>query len=335
MVSESSAKDVIRFVMEDDVQNFDSNTLGRGHETFFFRTSGGRYVLKVSNDKDREDRFQVEGPVNKFLSSNTYVPVPNVVDFDNSKQDFNFMYFISEFEDGENICTYEAMSGPKFKYLSVERKKRVLESAGEVLGMLHNQTSFKDFGFLKSRNQEIAFRTKGGWKDVFKKIIIEKQMNNFPERFCDLKDLIRGFLEENLSLLEDLGSPCLIHQDYRWPNIKVKGSSVSTVFDWERALAGHPEYDLAKAEESLIQLKSDRLYQKYRESFLKGYKKRNCLEPGWDRRVMFYKALRPVEAMWTFEGWTDGMSEEKRNAMARYQRNELNRKIEGFKEEYS
>ncbi|MFB6099983.1 MAG: phosphotransferase family protein [Candidatus Nanohalobium sp.] len=330
MVSEESARKVIRHEIEDDIDNLDAHTIGRAHETFIFETDSEKYILKASNEKRLEDRFQVEAPVYRLLKSSTDVPVPEIVAFDNSKRDFNFMYFISGFEKGENIDTYEADSGPKFRYLSVERKKKVLESAGEVLGKLHSQTSFKSFGFLESENNELEFRKKSSWKKIFREIIIEEQMENFPERFQDLQDLIRGFVEENLDVLKYVDSPCIIHQDFRWPNVKVSGDKVSTVFDWERAVAGHAEYDLAKAEESLIQVDSNGLYRKYRESLLKGYRKHSKLEDGWERRMQFYKAVRPVEALWTFEGWTEGMNEEKKEAMAEYQRNQLKKRIENY-----
>ena len=334
MVDLKLVEEVVSSELDEDVRDLSKIGVGRAHESFSFRTSSGDYILKASNDVGLEDRFQVEAPVNRLLARESGVSVPELIAFDNSKTDFDFMYFISSFETGVNLDNYESEGGPKFRYLSRERKRKVLESAGRQLGMVHSQTGFEQYGFLKCENNELCFRDKGCWSSIFKKIILEEQLANFPERFMDLQGMVESFVEENFEVVDTGADPCVIHQDFRWPNMKVDGDTVSAVFDWERALAGHHEYDLTKSLKSLVQVRSENLRKEYRKSFLKGYQKYMDLDNDWKKRKKFYRALRPVEALWTFESWTKGMSKDKKEEMAELHRSNLEERINQFLEEY-
>jgi fructosamine-3-kinase len=332
MPSGSEVREVIRHELGEEPKSYRSSDIGSAHQTFFVQTDSGKYVLKVSED---DERFQVEAPVIRYLNSECNVAVPELTGFDNSKNRFDFMYFITGFEPGENIDSYESESGAKFRYLSVERKKNLLNSAGRNLGKIHSQAGFDSFGTFHSDENRLEFREKMSWPDLFRKIIIEEQVRNFPERFHDLQSLVREFINENIGTVEGTSSPCLVHQDVRWPNMKVQGKTVSTIFDWERSISGHHEYDLFKAEESLIQVRSEGLEENYRQHFLDGYRKHMDLNEGWKQRRDFYRAVRPVEALWTFEGWTDGMSEERKDEMAEVKRSELEERIERYREDYA
>ena len=332
MLSGSEVREAIRHELGEEPESYRASDIGRAHQTFFVQTDSGKYVLKVSED---DERFQVEAPAIRYLNSECNVAVPELMGFDNSKNRFDFMYFITGFELGENIDSFEAESGPKFRYLSVERKKNLLNSAGRNLGRIHCQAGFDSFGTFYSDENSLEFKEKMSWPELFRKIIIEEQVGNFPERFQDLKNIVKDFVGENINVVDGVSSPCLVHQDVRWPNMKVQGKTVSTIFDWERSISGHHEYDLFKAEESLIQVRSDGLDEKYRQHFLKGYRKHMDLDTGWKQRRDFYLAVRPVEALWTFDGWTDGMSEDRKDEMAEVKRSELKERIERYREKYS
>jgi len=332
MVGLKSVEEVVSSELDEDIESLSKIGVGRAHESFSFSTSSGDYILKASNDVELEDRFQVEAPVNRLLNQETDVSVPEIIVFDNSKTFYDFMYFISSFEKGVNLDNYESDGGPKFRYLSRERKRNVLESAGRQLGMLHSQTSFKQYGFLNYENNELCFGEKGSWSSIFKEIILEEQLANFPERFKDLQEMVKYFVEENIEVVDTGADPCVIHQDFRWPNMKV--DSISAVFDWERALAGHHEYDLTKSLKSLVQVRSENLREEYTKSFLKGYQKFMDLDDSWRQRKKFYRALRPVEALWTFESWTEGMNKDKKEKMAELHKSNLEERINEYLEEY-
>ncbi|MFB6209674.1 MAG: phosphotransferase family protein [Candidatus Nanohaloarchaea archaeon] len=308
------------------VSDIEKSSIGRAHHTFKLRTENEKYLLKIS---DNDTRFQVEAPVLELLESKD-VRTPKIIDFDNSRSKYDFQYLICEFVEGENVDRWENSSGPNFAYMSESRKKSLLESAGEQLSNLHSQTSFEGFGHFRCRNSELEFRQKGSWKETFREIIIQEQVSNLPEKFQDLKPIIEEFVESNIDILENAGDACLIHQDFRWPNILVDGDQISRIVDWERALSGHHEYDLAKAEESILQFTTQKAREKYRDYFLDSYMQRVSLEEGWSERRKFYRALRPVEALWTFEGWSKGMREEKKQELAEKKRQRLLERIENF-----
>jgi len=298
--------------------------IGRGHDNYFVSSNEEEYFLKIS---ENDTRFQVEGPVLELLHSCTGIKLPQVICFDNSKSDYPFMYLITEFMEGDNIDRWENKSGRKFPFLSKENKRKLLYNAGEQLGRLHSQTEREEFGFLESENQGLKFREKCGWPEIFEKIIIDEQVENFPERFSSLKSKIKDFVLNNREIISECGTSAIIHQDFRWPNILVEGSEISAVLDWERALYADPEYDLAKAEESLLQFKTKKACEKYRKSFFQGYKTHRSLSDNWEKKRNFYRALRPVEALWTFKGWTKNMSKDKKDEMASINVEKLNRRI--------
>lgn len=332
MTSKSEVRKVVRHELGEELDSYSSAEIGRAHQTFFVQTDSGKYVLKVSED---DERFQVEAPVIRYLNSECDVAVPELMGFDNSKSRFEFMYFITEFEPGENIDSFEAESGPKFRYLSVERKKRLLRSAGRKLGSIHSQAEFDNSGTFRSDENSLEFEEKMSWPELFRSIIVEGQVKNFPKRFQGLTSLIKEFVDESINVVDDVSSPCIVHQDIRWPNMKMQGDQVSTVFDWERSISGHHEYDLFKAEESLIQIRTDKLEDRYRKQLLDGYRDYMDLDSGWKRRRDFYRAVRPVEALWTFDGWTDGMDKERKDEMAELKQSELKERIERYRKNYS
>lgn len=330
MVSRNKAREIVEKEIGESLHGFQPSSIGRAHDSFFLDTDSGRYVLKIGKG---EDRFQAEGPALELLNSETDVSVPSIAGFDNSKSDFDFMYLVMEFVEGENLDVWESENGAKFSYLSKNRKRNLLRSAGRQLGLLHSQTSFDSFGHFKCEKGSLEFRQQGSWAETFKKIILEEQASNFPDRFSHLESLIGSFVEESVNDM-DSGDNALVHQDVRWPNIIAGTSSINAVIDWERAISGDPYYDLAKAEQSLLQFKRPKTRESYRKYFLDGYTDFEDLPDNWEKLRSFYRALRPVEALWTFEGWTEGMSSDKKEEMALDKEKELKEKVEAFRKDY-
>ena len=330
MISRDDAQKIVEKEIGESLQDFQSLPIGRAHDSFILDTESGRHVLKIGKN---EDRFQVEGPSLDFLNSETVVSVPEIAGFDNSKSDFDFMYLVMDFVEGENLDAWENDSGAKFPYLSKNRKRSLLKSAGRQLGLLHSQTCFDSFGHFKCAESSLEFRQEGSWAETFKKIILDEQVSNFPNKFSHLESLVKNFVEESVHEL-NAGDSALIHQDVRWPNIIAGESEVNVVIDWERSISGDPYYDLAKAEQSLLQFKRPETRDSYRKYFFEGYKDFKDLPDDWEKYRAFYRALRPVEALWTFEGWTKEMSNDKKEEMASNKEKELKEKIRRFRKNY-
>ena len=326
MVSEKTVRRILDRDIGEDLVSLEKSSIGRAHETFFVSTKSSELVLKVSNS---ERRFQVEGPVLKLLNEQTEVSVPKLRCFDNSQEDFEFMYLIMDRVSGENIDNWENNKGPKFSYLSRERKRELLRDAGKQLGLLHSQTDFDSFGHFKSEGNSLEFRTRGSWSEVFREIIIEQQADNLPERFSHLRSPIKEFVGDHITTIKP-GRPSIIHQDFRWPNVLCGKRNIKAVIDWERALSGDPVYDFVKAEKSLLQFKRIDTRERYLEYLVEGYRTEANLPEDWRWKRDFYRALRPVEALWTFEGWTKEMNEEKKDLMADRKEKELLERIEEF-----
>lgn len=209
-----------------------------------------------------EERFEVEDLIIQKVSKKTNLPVPEVLASDLSREKIPYPYFVANVLEGYNP-TY------RFKYLPTRQKKRILNQAGQYLGKLHRDFSLDEFGrFNYDSTKQELFLNGGSWINVFMEIM-ERQFDEFQyEPYKELIPVAQETLQDNLNLINGDFQPVLVHQDYDPRNILVKRDKITGIVDWERAIAGHKEYDLFKAEKRFV----DDNFQsrKIRENLRKG-----------------------------------------------------------------
>lgn len=311
-------KAIYRDFPDSEVVDFEE-TSGLAHKVFVVELDNPerKVVANFCHREELEDRFEVEPEVTRLVERKTDVNVPHIIRSDLSKEFVPQMYYLSGLVPGYN-------PGDRFKHMAVWKKKRILRQAGRLLGRVHSQVGFDRPGHLRFDHDRGELETYGPdkWVEIFKEVMYY-QLDNAHERFSDIVPELKRVFEDNLHLIEGDFQPVLLHQDYGPRNIHVEGSNVSGILDWERALAGHSEYDLFKAEIRFVYLfQSENLKEKYRRHFYKGYRELNSFEDGWKKRRTFYRYSCLFEPLWTFDpekySDPDGREKELRDLIEMY-----------------
>lgn len=311
--------DIVRKELGSEISN-SKEFSGDAKETYLVSLENGQeVVVHICQKTNLEDRFKVEDLASQMVSERSEVPVPKVIASDLSKTEFSYMYFISEKLSGYNPLR-------RFKYMSIQDKKRILRQAGSLLGELHRDVTFRSFGQFRYDSESDSLNiSEGSWSEIFMQIM-EKQLEEVSHQaFNDLVPIARETLENNLDLLRDDFQPVMVHQDYGPRNIMVDKGTISGVIDWERAISGHNEYDLFKAERRFIddRFRTREVRERLRSEIFKGYLKTNSLKSGWRERRALYRYCYNIESIWTFHIWESSLEEETRNQVVDFHRSYL------------
>ena len=95
----------------------------------------------------------------------------------------------------------------------------------------------------------------------------------------DQEKRILGAYKKFKSVLKEIRTPYLIHDDYHLDNMVYYKDKITGVFDFEWSRAGDPEYDLKKLE------KLDN------EDFFRGYISIKKLSTSYPKKIIFYKLI--------------------------------------------
>ena len=309
-----------------EVESIREDSYGRAHSVYFAKTvSGQEVVVKAAQGDYSEKRFRREPEVLRLLEKKDY-PAPRLLTQDLSSEEYDFIYLMMSKEEGRNIDSFS--DGEKFKNMQKTRKKQLLQNAGELLGRLHDDFRFEEYGDLENMHGlEVDARDK--WSEALRDIMEKHSLRGLKDsRFSDLSSEAREYLQERLGELDTGDKPRLVHQDFRFGNLLVEQDQVSTVLDWERAISGHREYDLFKAERNFTaKFKTETIRDEYQESFLEAYRNVLELQKGWKNRRQTYQIVYLLEAMWTFDEWSSGMPEEVIDRIAEDMRKEFRKRI--------
>jgi aminoglycoside phosphotransferase (APT) family kinase protein len=271
-------------------EEFEVEPLGNGasHETFSAVSEDRELVVKICDDDwsglpEFEKGFELDAPVLKLVREETSIPVPEVYASDSSETEFDFKYLVMEKVGGKDM--YEHMEFPENQHL--------IRQTGELLGELHNKIEFEDFGGLKATENGFVEVEPQDWGFMFKQLIWKITSHLEKIEAEETRDRIRNIVEENLHLLESRDKPVLLHQEFSPRNMVGTSESINAVIDWERAISGDPEYDLATAEKHIIQAKSGdpeprENAEEIRKTLYEGYKSKRQLDQGWEKRRNLY-----------------------------------------------
>lgn len=293
---------------------------GDAKETFLVKfEEGNKVIVNFLTKNNLEERFEVEDFIIQKVSQETDLPVAKVIASDLSREKVSYPYFVTTVLEGYNPTN-------RFKYLPTNYKKTILNQAVKYLGKLHRDVKLDEFGKL---SYELSYETtgkelsldRGSWPEVFMEIM-ERQFDEFQhDLYKELIPIAREKLHDNLDLIKGDFQPVLVHQDYGPRNILVKRDNITGIVDWERAISGHKEYDLFKAEKRFIDdnFRSRKIRESLRKEIFKGYRGVNSLEEGWRERRKFYRYSYVIESMWTFHIWSSELNEEvKENVQNRH-----------------
>lgn len=255
---------------------------------------GEDVILTYCDRHDYEDWFASDPVVLEYVAEHTDVPVPEVLFRDCSKETYEYMVYVAE-----RVPGYDPDA--RFKFLPIDDKRTILRSVGEYLADLHDQT-FDSFGSLVNDGGELAVDDAGDWETTCLDIV-ERQLAGLEGGpFESEIDRFRDVIDSHRHLLDVDDDPVLLHHDLRPANTLVEDGDVSGVIDWERALAGHAEYDLFETERNYIDIEFDsaEAQQRLRDEMFDVYENHHDLSPGWEARRALYRVIFLSETMWYF-----------------------------------
>lgn len=214
-----------------------------------------KIVLRIKKDS-RDFKFEKEKFLFGLLKKKTDLPVPTVIDLDNSKKIVPYAYILLEKLPGELLKK-------AFPKLSHNQKKKLAFELGLSLAKVHS-IHFKNVGhFLPDKLVKDISWSKFVWgiyTDSLRSIKKGKLLDK------DLIKRIELFIKQNKNLLDTKFKPSLIHSDYNEGNILVYNGKISGIFDMEWSYSGHTEFEL-----SAMHLKLMRTISPYEEDFFRGY----------------------------------------------------------------
>ncbi len=175
---------------------------------------------------------------------------------------------------------YLLMSKIKGRELSVKNKVLV-RKAGELLAKIHS-IEFPYYGWIINTEIKPKFRD---WVE-FVYSDVDSKFRKIPKRYHLLRDKIKDIISDNESLLDVKSEPCLLHKDYHSSHIITSGENIEGIIDWEWAMSGHNELDIAKSCLWMFEGKPE-----LEGIFLEGYKKYGKITKDFNKRKRLYKLL--------------------------------------------
>ena len=176
---------------------------------------------------------------------------------------------------------YIILSKIKGKGISLKNKK-LIEKAGEYLAKLH-KIKFNQFGWIIGDKIKPSFSRWADFLEYDLKHKIDKADKIIPK---ELLCKISVYFDKNKKLLNINSKPCLLHKDYHSSHIIANKGEINGIIDFEWAIAGHNEMDLAKS--CLWMFYKDKKFEKI---FLNGYKKHNKISKDFAKRRRVYELL--------------------------------------------
>lgn len=284
---------------------------------------GEEYEVVVKFDAEGDlDQFALEPYLHEYVANRMDIPVPRILVFRESPDSGLPPYFVTDRVEGTNL-------GEALGTLDASFRERVVEHVGRLLGNMHTEIGFEGYGQLAldgNENRLVVDSLSWDWVEVFRDKAMAHVESLGGGPFDDLQSMARSRLEESLAVLDPDGVPRLVHDDFRPANMLVEPGSdrpISAVLDWQLALAGHPEYHLARTDFLFIgpTYENADTRERLRRLLYDGYREYSTFDPddGYANRRNVYHFATLLWRMANFESAFDSVSELARaRAKARY-----------------
>ncbi len=273
------------------------------------KASKGDFIVKErTNQRNDIEWFRAEPLIYQELHKLS-IPSPRVV-FSKPQPGQGNPFFVMEKLDGVNPEGFK-------KEIDYKVLKSIIKEIGRILGLIHSNTGFEDYGML------------GGFQGELDNVYSnEKWSSSIIEDLDELEDLItKGWdnppeinFPENREIREKLPErpeSVLLHLDNRLDNLLVDGEKVTAFLDWSHPEAGHHEYDIVRAEYLLIDYDLDFLSKerrdRLREILYGSYETEKSIDrEGFNQRRQLYRKLTVIWIIAGFPNWGSRFDEETR-----------------------
>lgn len=120
-----------------------------------------------------------------------------------------------------------------------------------------------------------------------------------PQRILELMPSLAKALQDKFPSLDTVSFPALVHGDMRFANVVAGRNgasllSIKSLIDWEWALSGDPEIDLAYAENWLYFSTYRERFIEHKDDFVAGYNRKLIVSDAYLEKRLIYHALRSL-----------------------------------------
>ncbi len=298
--------------------SFERPTAGHQGEVFLVTLvhAGEEYEVVVKFQPNGDDGFAIEPFLHEYVADRTDVPVPRILVFKDDPDLDVPPYFVTERVEGRNLA--ESLGE-----LDDEVRARVVEQAGRILGDMHAEIAFEGFGrlALETDDRLVVRDLSWNWRETFADIATGYVDNLSGSPFEDLQDRASDHLEDALPVVPSQGVPRLVHDDFRPANMLYDRSApepITAVLDWQFALAGDPEYHLARTDFLFIDpaFQDAETRERLRDRLYSGYREYREFDPDEDyerRRAVYHFST----LIWRMSGFEAAFAESSGLAQAR------------------
>lgn len=266
------------------------------------QTEGGnRFVVKFATATEHIVDLRRELTVTNYVRRETDVPVVAPVRY--NFEDEWPAYVVFPHADGR---TLEDALASVPQYLHPE----LFSNVGEMLATLHSQTSFDRFGeIVPTGPASFEIKSPAEWPEQFARHLADHVEALQGTQFEDIAEEVWSEVSNQLRDLETGANPVLLHGDIGEGNVLYTGTDVSGIVDWERAFAGHPEYDLCRAEVRYF-LNDWGRPSHLQAMFYSGYRSVRTLSSGFENRRRWYLATFYLLALTQYSEWAPTVTDD-------------------------
>lgn len=232
VVSLKALSDIFNRHSLGNIQNAELLTGGEFNSVWGITTnSAQKYVIKIAPSLNTEvltyERGITLSEIYTYqkLSVLKTAHIPQIFGYSTDKTQ-PYQYLIMEFVEGETLLNAK---------LTESERAKVMYALGQAMAEMHNITIDDGFGYIQNGLKET-------WKDAYLSMI-ENIINDGFEKHARIPYLneIKALINQNLSVLNDVKTPSLIHFDLWAGNIMVnKSHDLHSIIDCERAMLGDP-----------------------------------------------------------------------------------------------
>lgn len=236
----------------------DATAIDKGHSAVYriqAATPDGQrqYVLKAVADEDHRG-IGTEARLLTLLAEHTTIPVPEILGAVDDHGDLPSPFFLMELVPGTQHQFEETSA------IHDQQLGRIARQTGEFLGQLHALDGIDSFGVVSHSfgtachgerppadlDELRVIGEQDSWRPFLWQMI-ERELNQHEStQFSDLTPALRAWFDERIQSVPDSTSPVIGRIDHGLHNllIDVDTGEITSMLDWEFALAVTPGYDL-------------------------------------------------------------------------------------------
>jgi aminoglycoside phosphotransferase (APT) family kinase protein len=216
-----------------------------------------------------KDMMKTEVDSLRLVNSVGSVPVPSVLEHDDSLEQIDSEYFIMERLEG---APYNTVKGSM-----TEEERANIERELGVYSKRINAIKARHFGrYASVRDESLAAPSWGQYFEELLQSVIDDGRAagvELPIAYEEIEREVAG----RLDCLDEVTEPCLVHWDLWDGNVFVKNGTITGIIDFERALWGDP----------LMEFYFGRLNQFGSKAFLEGYSFEGWTQAARNRRLLY------------------------------------------------